>query len=349
MNATPKRRRRCRLPLMDSYRVNIMTMPRRHLLAAMGSALAAFAAPSAVQAATAFPSKPITLIVPNAPGGAVDLLARLLEKPLQQALGQPILVVYKPGAGTVMGTDFVAKSAPDGHTLGMVVTSHVINPGLRPQMPFDTTRDLTGVSLLATSPIAISARADLPAANLKQLIDYARQQPGKLSYASPGAGSSMHLAAELLKLTAGIDMLHTPYKGNGGAYQDVFGGRVDLIFDPLFSSLPHIRSGRMKAIAVIGPGRSPIAPDLAAANETLAGFSVESMFGLVAPAATPAPVVDRISSEIARILATPEMKRRMAEAGLTPVGSTPREFNNLIRKEMLRWSQVIKQAGVKLD
>jgi tripartite-type tricarboxylate transporter receptor subunit TctC len=328
---------------------NIMNMQRRHLVAAAGCVLASATLPALAQTAAAYPVKPVTLIVPNAPGGAVDLLARLLEKPLQQSLGQPILVVYKPGAGTVMGTDFVAKSAPDGYTLGLVVTSHVINPSLRPQMPFDTTRDLTGVSLLATSPIAISARPDLPVKNLKELIDYARQHPGKLSYASPGAGSSMHLAAELLKLTAGIDMLHTPYKGSGGAYQDVFGGRVDLIFDPLFSSLPHIKSGRMKAIAVIGPKRSPIAPDLAVANETLPGFTVDSIFGLVAPAATPPDVVQKISAEIARILATPEMRARMADVGLTPVGSSPQEFNELIRKEMARWSKVVKQAGVKLD
>ena len=325
---------------------------RRQLLATSGLLLAgisALASPAEAQTAANYPSKPITLVVPNAPGGAVDLLARLLEKPLQQALGQPILVVYKPGAGTVMGTDFVAKSAPDGYTLGMVVTSHVINPSLRPQMPFDTTRDLTGVSLLATSPIAISARPDLPVKNLKELIDYARAQPGKLSYASPGAGSSMHLSAELLKLTTKIDMLHTPYKGSGGAYQDVFGGRVDLLFDPLFSSLPHIKSGRMKAIAVIGPQRSAIAPDLAAANETVPGFTVDSIFGLVAPAATPSDIVAKISTEIARILATPEMKTRMADVGLTPVGMNPQQFNELIRTEIARWSTVVKQAGVRLD
>ena len=326
-----------------------MNLHRRQWLAVAGCALAVEAQPLLAQTASGYPNKPITLVVPNAPGGAVDLMARLLEKPMQQALGQPILVVYKPGAGTVMGTDFVAKSIPDGHTLGLVVTSHVINPSLRPQMPFDTTRDLTGVSLLATSPIAISARPDLPVKNLQELIDYAKAHPGKLSYASPGAGSSMHLAAELLKLSTQIDMLHTPYKGSGGAYQDVFGGRVDLIFDPLFSSLPHIKSGRMKAIAVIGPQRSAIAPDLAAANETVSGFTVDSIFGLVAPAATPPDIVNKLSTEVGRILSSAEIKTRMAEVGLTPAGTSPQQFNDLIRKEMARWSQVVKQAKVRLD
>lgn len=321
-------------------------MPTRRLFA---TAIACALALPLAAVAQAFPSKPVTLIVPNAPGGAVDILARLLEKPLQEAWGQPILVTYKPGAGTVMGTDFVAKSAPDGHTLGLVVTSHVINPSLRPNMPFDTVKDLTGVSLLATSPIAISARPGLPVKNLQELIDYARKNPGKLSYASPGSGSSMHLAAELLKTTAHIDMLHTPYKGSGGAYQDVFGERVDLIFDPLFSSLPHIRSGRMKVIAVVSPRRSPIAPDVPAANETLPGFTVDSIFGLVAPAATPPAVVARISADLARILKSEAMQARMAEVGLTPVGSTPADFNAYIRSDMARWAKVVKEANVKLE
>jgi len=321
---------------------------RRHHLRTLGACALAMSAWPAL-AANAFPSKPVTLIVPNAPGGAIDLLARLLERQLSERWGQPVLVVYKPGAGTVLGTDFVAKSAPDGYTLGLVVTSHVINPALRPKMPFDTLKDLTGITQLASSPIAISARPGLPVQNLQQLIDYARRNPGKLSYASPGSGSSMHLAAERLKTLAGIDILHTPYKGSGGAYQDVFGERVDLIFDPLFSSLPHVKSGRMKALAVISAQRSPIAPDLPAAAETLPGFVVDSIFGLVAPAATPAPVLQGIHADVVRVLRTEAIKARMAEVGLTPVGNSAAEFNAFIRADMARWAQVVKQAGVTLD
>jgi len=331
-----------------------MDQNRRQHLRGLGAGAFAVAGLSMlalpVRAADApFPSKAVTLIVPNAPGGAIDLLARLLERQLNERWGQPVLVVYKPGAGTVLGTDFVAKAAPDGYTLGLVVTSHVINPALRPNMPFDTLNDLTGITQLASSPIAISARPGLPVQNLKQLIDYARRNPGKLSYASPGSGSSMHLAAERLKTLAGIDLLHTPYKGSGGAYQDVFGERVDLIFDPLFSSLPHIKSGRMKALAVISAQRSPIAPELPTAAETLPGFVVDSIFGLVAPAATPAAVLARIHADVVQVLRTDAMKARMAEVGLTPVGSSSAEFNAFIRADMARWAQVVKQAGVTLD
>ena len=321
---------------------------RRHHLRSLGAcALALAALPSG--AADAFPAKPVTLVVPNVPGGAIDLLARLLERQLGERWGQPVLVVYKPGAGTVLGTDFVAKSAPDGYTLGLVVTSHVINPALRPNMPFDTLKDLTGITQLARSPIALSARPGLPAKNLQQLIDHARRNPGTLSYASPGSGSAMHLAAERLKTLAGIDLLHTPYKGSGGAYQDVFGERVDLIFDPLFSSLQHIRSGRMKALAIIGAQRSPIAPDLPTAAETLPGFVVDSIFGLVAPAATPAPVLQRIHSDVVQVLQTDTVRARMTDIGLTPVGNTATEFNAYIRADIVRWAAVVKQANITLD
>ena len=320
-------------------------MQRRPLLlCAIGAALAAGAA-----AQTPFPTKPITLVVPNAPGGAIDILARLLEQRLHEAWGQPVNVVYKPGAGTVLGTDFVAKSPPDGHTLCLVVTSHVINPSLRKNLPFDTLKDLAGVSLLATSPIAISATPGLVANNLKELIELAKRQPGKLTYASPGSGSSMHLAGELLKTTAGIDMLHAPYKGSGPAYPDVFAGRVELMIDPLFSSLPHIKAGRMKALAVISPQRSSIAPEIPASVETLPGFVVQSVFGLVVPAATPREVVARISRDANAAMNQPEVRARMADIGLQPLGTTPAEFDAYIKTEIEKWAKVVKVSGATAD
>ena len=320
-------------------------MQRRPLLlSAIGAALAAGAA-----AQTPFPTKPITLVVPNAPGGAIDILARLLEQRLHEAWGQPVNVVYKPGAGTVLGTDFVAKSPADGHTLCLVVTSHVINPSLRKNLPFDTLKDLAGVSLLATSPIAISATPGLVANNLKELIELAKRQPGKLTYASPGSGSSMHLAGELLKTTAGIDMLHAPYKGSGPAYPDVFAGRVELMIDPLFSSLPHIKAGRMKALAVISPQRSSIAPEIPASVETLPGFVVQSVFGLVVPAATPREVVARISRDANAAMNQPEVRARMADIGLQPLGTTPAEFDAYIKTEIEKWAKVVKVSGATAD
>jgi tripartite-type tricarboxylate transporter receptor subunit TctC len=317
----------------------------QRLLASVACALL----PLAAGAQAPFPSKPVTIIVPNAPGGAVDILARLMEKQLGDLWKQPVLVVYKAGAGTVIGTDFVAKAPPDGHTIGLVVTSHVINPSLRKTMPFDTTKDLAGVSMLATSPIVMTAANTLPANNLKELIALARSKPGKLSYASPGSGSSMHLGAELLKTTADIDMLHTPYKGSGGAYPDVIAGRVDLLVDPLFSSLPHIKSGMLKPIAIMSPKRSPIAPNLPTFAETLPGFSVESVFGAVVAAGTPRDIVNKISADMHKVVQSEETRKRMADIGLTPVGSTPAEFDAFIKAEIPKWAKVVKASGATAD
>jgi tripartite-type tricarboxylate transporter receptor subunit TctC len=319
-------------------------MKRRTLLA---SACLAACLPAFAQAP--FPARPVTIVVPNAPGGAVDILARLLEKHLNELWKQPVLVVYKAGAGTVIGTDFAAKAPPDGLTIGLVVTSHVINPSLRKNLPFDTLKDLSGVTMLATSPVVISASPTLPASNLQELIALAKKQPGKLTYASPGSGSSMHLAGELLKTTAGIDMLHAPYKGSGGAYPDVFAGRVDLLIDPLFSSLPHIKAGKMKPIAILSAKRSPIAPDIPAAVETLPGYTVESVFGAVVASGTPRDVVNKLSSDLAHVLQLPEVKTRMADIGLTPVSTTPEQFDAFIRTEIDKWAKVVKASGATAD
>jgi tripartite-type tricarboxylate transporter receptor subunit TctC len=317
----------------------------QHLFASLACVLL----PLAAVAQAPFPSKPVTIIVPNAPGGAIDILARLMERQLGELWKQPVLVVYKAGAGTVIGTDFVAKAPPDGHTIGLVVTSHVINPSLRKNMPFDTLKDLAGVSMLATSPIVLTAANTLPAANLKELIALAKSKPGKLSYASPGSGSSMHLGAELLKTTADIDMLHTPYKGAGGAYPDVIAGRVDLLVDPLFSSLPHIKAGLLKPIAIMSPTRSPIAPNLPTFAETLPGFSVESVFGAVVASGTPRDVINKISADMNKVVHSEETRKRMADIGLTSVGNTPAEFDAFIKAEIPKWAKVVKASGATAD
>jgi tripartite-type tricarboxylate transporter receptor subunit TctC len=315
----------------------------RNLLAIAACAVLPFAA----SAQAPFPSKPVTLIVPNAPGGAIDILARLLERNLSETWKQPVIVQYKPGAGTVMGTDFVAKSPPDGHTIGLVITGHMINPSLRKNMPFDTLKDLSGVSLLAISPIVITANPKLPASDVKELIALAKKD--KLSYASPGSGSSMHLGAELLKSTAGIDLLHTPYKGSGGAYPDVMAGRVDLLLDPLFSSLPHIKSGGLKPIAILSAKRSTIAPEIPTVAETLPGFTVDSVFGAVVPSGTPRDVVHKISADMNKVLQSAEVKQRMADIGLSPVGNTPEQFDAYIRAEIPKWAKVVKNSGATAD
>lgn len=320
-----------------------------HLIPRLLGLIASTASCLALAQAPAFPSRPVTLIVPNAPGGAVDILARLLERHLSDKWQQPVLVVYKPGAGTVLGTDFVAKGPADGYTVGMVVTSHVINPSLRTNLPFDTQKDLSGLTMLATSPVVISASPNLPANNLKELIALAKKQPGKLSYASPGSGSSMHLGGELLKTNAGIYMVHIPYRGSAGAYPDVFAGRVDLLIDPLFSSLPHIKTGRMKPIAVFSPNRVGIASNIPTAVETMPGLTVESVFGAVVASGTPRDIVKKLGADLAEAVQSPDIKARMAEVGLTPAGNTPEEFDAFIRVEMAKWAKVVKASGATAD
>lgn len=315
---------------------------------ALVAAIAGLSLPVAAGAQN-FPTKPVHLIVPNAPGGAIDILARTLSQHLQVFWKQPVVIEYKPGAGTVLGTDYVAKSAPDGHTLGMVITGHVINPSLRQNMPFDTVKDLAGVTLLGIAHILISANPAFEANNIAELIALAKKQPGKISYASPGSGSSMHLAGELLKTLSGIDMLHVPYKGSGPAYPDVIAGRVPLLIDPLFSSMSYIKGGRLKPIAVTNPARASIAPEIPAVAETVPGFSVQSIFGIVVASATPRELVRRISADVVGVLRSPEMKSRMAELGMETVGNTPEQFDALIRSEIEKWAKVVKASGARVD
>lgn len=299
--------------------------------------------------AQSFPSRPVQLIVPNAPGGATDILARTLAVHLQPFWGQAVVVQYKPGAGTVLGTDYVAKSAPDGHTLGMVITGHVINPSLRSSMPFDTVKDLAGVTLLGIAHILISATPSFEANNLAELMALAKKQPGRISYASPGSGSSMHLAGELLKTMSGIDLQHVPYKGSGPAYPDVIAGRVPLLIDPLFSSMSYIRSGRLKPLAVTNPSRASIAPEIPTVAETVPGFSVQSIFGIVVPGPTPRELVRRISADVVTVLRSSQMKARMAELGMETVGNTPEQFDAYIRTEIEKWATVVKASGARAD
>ncbi|HUY04110.1 MAG TPA: tripartite tricarboxylate transporter substrate binding protein [Rhodocyclaceae bacterium] len=318
------------------------------LLLTLLSALAVLTCTPAAQA-TDFPTKTVTLVVPNAPGGAVDIMARLISQKLGVLWGKGVVVVYKPGAGTVLGTDYVAKSAPDGYTIGMVVTSHVINPSLRRNMPFNTLKDLSGVSEIATSQIVLEANPKFPANNLAELIALAKKEPGKLSFASPGAGSTMHLIGEMIKKKEGIDMLHVPFNGSGHAYIEVISGRIPLMLDPLFSSLPYIKSGKLKALAVAGAHRDPIAPNIPTIAETIPGFDVHSMFGLVVPSATPRDVVHKISADVAEVLHMPDIQARMKEIGMTPLGTTPEQFDAYIRSEIPKWAEIVKSSGATVN
>jgi len=299
--------------------------------------------------AQAYPTKPVRLMVPFPPGGATDIIARLLAAKMQEVWGQPVVIESKPGAGTVVGTDYVAKSAPDGHTLGMVVTAHVINPSLRPNMPYDTVRDLAGITQVSVQHLVMAAHPSLPANNITELIALAKKDPGKLSYATPGSGTAMHLSVELLKTTAGIDIVHVPYKGGAPAQQDVMSGRVPILMDVLYAAQPLIKSGRIKVLALLSPQRAPESPEYPIVAEAVPGVSALSIVGVVAPAATPRELVRRISADIARAVKSSDLTDRMKQQGMEPVGSTPEQFDALIRSEIEKWAKVVKLSGAKVD
>jgi tripartite-type tricarboxylate transporter receptor subunit TctC len=248
----------------------------------------------------------------------------------------------------MIGMDFVAKSDPDGHTIGMVVTPMVILPALR-KMPYDTLADLAPVTMTGTSAIMIAAAPNLPANDLRGVIEMAKKNPGKMTYASPGAGSSMHLAGELLKQQAGIDMLHVPFKGGAQAYPEVMAGRVELQLDPAFGIYRHVKSGKMKAIAVTTAKRDPASPEVPAVAETIPGFEVLSINGIVVAGKTPRPLIDRLNADFRKLLAQPDVKKRMEDFGITVVGNSPEEFGKFIKDEIERWTKVAKTANIKLE
>ncbi|MBL8379566.1 MAG: tripartite tricarboxylate transporter substrate binding protein [Burkholderiales bacterium] len=319
---------------------------RRNLLKAAGVlALPALPYSGATRAQGAYPNRPVRLVVPFGAGGATDIIARLVSQKLTELWGQSVVVDYKPGAGTVLGTDFVAKSAPDGYTLGMVITAHVINPSLRPTMPYDTLRDLSGVSLVAISHILLAATPGLEANNLRELIALAKSRP--LSYATPGTGTAMHLAGELFKTQTGLDLTHVPYRGGAAAYPDVIAGRVPLIFDPMFASMGHVRAGKLKAIAITSAERAASNPEIGTFAEAVPGFDVKSISGIVAPSATPREIVRKVSADVGRVLAMADVKSRMAEVGMEPSPATPEAFDAFIRREIERWAPVVRASGAK--
>jgi tripartite-type tricarboxylate transporter receptor subunit TctC len=299
--------------------------------------------------AYAFPTKPVRMIVPFPPGGATDIIGRLLAGKMQEVWGQPVIVENRPGAGTVVGTDFVAKSAPDGHTLGVVVTAHVINPSLRQDMPYDTAKDLAAVSHVSVQHLVIAAHPSVEANNIAELIALAKKNPGKMSYATPGSGTAMHLSVELLKAQAGIDLVHVPYKGGAPAQQDVMGGRVPILLDVLYAVQPLINSGKIKVIALLSPARPASAKDYSLVAETVPGVSALSIVGLVVPGATPRELVQRISADVSRAVRSSDLKQRMTQLGMEPVGSTPEQFDALIRAEIEKWARVVKISGAKAD
>lgn len=325
-----------------------ISFARRTLLASLALVGVASVIPTA-QAAE-WPAKPIQLVIPYPPGGSADLLGRPLALQLQQQLKQPVVLEYKPGAGGTLASQYVARAKPDGYTLLMVLAAHAINDSLYPNLPYDTRKDFAPVSLVATLPMVVAASGKLPARNIQELIQAAKAAPGKLTFGSAGNGNTGHLAAEYFSNAAGVKMMHVPYKGSSGVVNAMLAGDIDLTFDSISTSMPHIRSGRMHAIAVTSPRRSALAPDVPTIQEQgIAGFDVTGWYAIIAPAGTPADLRQMLSERIATALKQPAMQAQMAANGYDAVGSTPQALQTHIESEIARWAKVVKATGARVD
>jgi len=312
----------------------------------VGSALAL----AATAHAQTYPTRPIRLIVSFAPGAGADVIARLVAPRITDSLGQQVIVDNRTGAGGIVGSDIVAKAAPDGHTVILAINSHAINASLYSKLPYDTRKDFAPVTLVASGPLVLAVNPNLPANTVKDLIGYVKSKPGQLSYASAGVGTPTHLAGELLKTMAGIDMAHVPYKGGPPTMAAVVAGEVLLFFSGTAVALPTIKAGRIKALGVTSKARSPLLPGTPTMAESgLQGYDVEIWYGLLAPGATPRSIVGRLHAEFTRALQVPEVRERLTALGLEPIGSTPAQFGAYLNAEILKWEKVVKASGARAD
>jgi tripartite-type tricarboxylate transporter receptor subunit TctC len=302
-------------------------------------------------AAQPYPAKSIRLIVPFPPGGSADILARAIGQKAGEGLGQSFVVENRPGAGTAIGAEALAKSAPDGYAVMIgTVSSHAINPALNPKLPFDPVRDFTPISLVATIPFAMVVHPSVPASTVQEFVALARAKPGTLNYSSAGSGTSNHLAGELLRSMTGIDIVHIPYKGSAPALNDLIAGQVSMMFDLVLTAAPHVRSGAVRGLAVTGAQRSSALPGLPTVAESgIPGYEVSAWFGIFAPAGVPQPVVQRLNAEFVKALQQPDLRQRLASQGAEPLTSTPAEFSAYLASEIDKWAKVVKAAGMKAD
>ena len=321
----------------------------RTLLAAFAAALSLATAPAVAQ--SGYPAKPLRFIVPFPPGGATDLITRVIAQKLSEQLGQPVVVENRPGAGGAIGSELVAKAAPDGYTLLMATTStHSIGPTLNPKTPYNVERDFAPVCEVATSTNVLVVSPALGVNSVGELIAAAKAQPGRLNFASSGTGTIVHLSGELFKNMAGIDIVHVPYKGTALAQPDLMSGQVSMIFDNIVSAMPNIKSGKVKALAVSARKRSPLVPDLPTVAEAgLPGFASDTYFGVFAPAATPREIVERLNRELVKAVMNAEVREQLARQGAEPVGGTPAQLAAAVRVDTEKWARVIRQANVRLE
>src|SRR5690349_6593180 len=314
---------------------------------AAAALLAAVASVTAI--ASDYPNRPVKWIVPYPPGGTTDTLARIIAQWLTEKMGQTFVIENKPGGGNNIGTELAIKSPPDGYTLLLVNPAHGINATLYKELPFNVLRDVAPVAGLVKSPNVMEVPANFPAKTVKEFIDYCKANPGKVNMASSGSGTSVHLSGELFKSMTGCQMLHVPYKGAGPALTDLIAGQVHVLFDNLPSSAGHIKSGRIRALAVTSAEREPSMPDLPTVGETVKGYEATAWFGIGMPKGTPREVIDKVNAETSRALSDPGMLKRLSELGGRPIKGTPEDFGKVIKSETDKWAKVVIQSGAKAE
>ena len=300
--------------------------------------------------AQGYPSRPVKIIVPFGAGGPADIFARFLGKEMEGALGQPIVVEDKPGGGSIIGSDAVAKSAPDGYTLLMMSNTHTVNETLIPKKPFVLLRDLAPVAPVNYSDLLLVVHPSVPANDLKELIAYAKREPGKMNYASSGPGTPYHMAGELLKSMAGIDVVHVPHKGSDGARLSILSGQVQMMFDAITTMAPNVRAGKLKAFGTSGRERSSVLPETPTVAEAgVPGYESTIWLGIMAPAGTPKPIIDRLNAEITKVTTRADVRDAWSKRGATAMSMTPEQFGQYMRDDIAKWAKVIASAGIKRD
>jgi tripartite-type tricarboxylate transporter receptor subunit TctC len=320
-------------------------IPVSRLAAAALAALALVALPAVAE----YPVKPVHFIVPYPPGGTTDVLARIVAQWLSEKMGQQFIVENKAGGGNNIGTDYVAKSQPDGYTMLLVNPANGINATLYEKLPFNFIRDMAPVAGLVRTPNVMEVTPSLPVKTVAEFIAYCKANPGKLNMASSGSGTSVHLSGELFKSMTGCRMVHVPYKGAGPALTDLMAGQVHVIFDNLPSSLPFIKAGRLRALGVTSAQREPSLPDVPTVGETVPGYEATAWFGIAMPKGAPREAIEKVNAEVNRALADPKMRQHLAELGGAPIAGTPEDFGDVIRAETEKWAKVVKASGAKVD
>jgi tripartite-type tricarboxylate transporter receptor subunit TctC len=304
----------------------------------------------AAESAASYPSKAVRIIIPFSPGGGADNLARTLQPALSSALGQPLILDNRPGASSIIGTELAARSAPDGYTMLLITTTHTVNPSLMKKLPYDPLKDFAPVSLAVTQPNVLVVHPSLPAKSLKELVALGKAKVGNLTYASGGSGSQPHLAGELLQMIAGIELIHVPYKGSGPGVTAVLGGQVTMMFVGPLAIEAHVKSWKLRALAVADKKRSAVLPDVPTVSEAgFRGLETGTWYGFLAPAGTPQPIIDTFHAAVVKSMSTPDMKTRLLAQGVEIVGAGPREFDQTLREEIVKWTKLVKRAGITAE